>query len=142
MKENHRAQTVTPEVFALAKKNKLKTRLCGNLNHYAEHSKKLGLLSSKECKNGRKCKWCGEPCLTFCNRCPDKPFLHNNPLCRHSVGKICFLNYHNDTCFGLGKGNASMFGIKKGEWTPATPKLMQEQTVVIKKIKETLDAEG
>jgi len=142
IKENRRAQEVTPEVFSLAKKNKLKSRLCGDLSHYAQHSQKLVLLSSKECKNGRKCEWCGEPCWTFCDKCPDKPFLHNNPLRGNNVGKICFLNYHNDSCFGLGKGDASMFGIKKSDWRPATPKLMREQTVVINKIKETLDTEG
>jgi hypothetical protein len=33
-----------------------------------------------------------------------------------------------------------MFGIKKADWRPATPKNMRDQTVVINKIKETIDA--
>jgi hypothetical protein len=54
-----------PEVFASAKRNKLKSQLCGDLNKFAEHDKNMIMVSSQESKNGRKCEWCGEPCWTF-----------------------------------------------------------------------------
>jgi hypothetical protein len=53
-KKEELPQEVTPEVFSWSKKDKYKSRLCGDLRQYAKHEESIDYISSKSCKNSKK----------------------------------------------------------------------------------------
>jgi hypothetical protein len=141
---------VTPEVFSRSKKDKYKSRLCGDLRQYTKHEESIDHVSSKLCKNGKKCAWCGEPCWSFCGLCKDPvtdehPFLHHCPTRGHAKGRVCFTNYHNDMMFGLGRTDSKHFAKPKApkpkEWTPPTRRTQQQHAKMIQEIVQELEEE-
>jgi hypothetical protein len=106
---------VTPEDVKKAKTNKMKSRLCGDLTKITYH-----LLKKERHHKEHVCKFCGDPCYTRCTICPNKPFLHDFPSKGQCEGRSCFMDYHNDLCFGLAKDDCHMVGVRPSDWSPPT----------------------
>jgi hypothetical protein len=110
------AHLVTPSQLKLAKRYKVKSRLCGDLNAISHHIKER-----TQMKHDQVCTYCGEPAYTRCMVCPEKPALHFFPSKGPNKGKSCFLDYHNDCCFGLARRDFPvLLGKRKSEWAPPT----------------------
>jgi len=105
------------------------SRLCGNIDKLCNH-----VLSIEKIKKSRVCAWCGEPAYTLCHKCKDESgrpvALHYNSKGGKGIGKICFYHYHNDSCFGLGKKDATLLlKGKKGDWEPPSKEDIHENAV-------------
>ena len=66
------------------------------------------------------CAQCSKPAYTACRKYNDdkdkRVELHCNTKAGDNKGYYCFYYYYNNTCFGLGKNNASsIFNSKKGD---------------------------
>jgi hypothetical protein len=85
-------------------------RLCGDLSDFTRHAESVihGM------KNPRNCKWCGIACHQMCGLC--KKALHYMPNKGNSAGKICFVKYHNEMCFGLAKDDFRIVSKRKADW--------------------------
>jgi hypothetical protein len=112
------AKVVTPNQLKLAKRYKVKSRMCGNLTAINHHIKER-----MQMKHDQVCSFCGEPAYTRSMVCPEKPALHFFPSKGPNKGKSCFLDYHNDRCFGLAHRDFPvLLGKHKSEWTPPSEK--------------------
>ena len=102
-----------------------KSRLCGNLSHFERHVESV--------QTGKKhplsCRVCGEQCYSVCGLC-NKP-LHFFPNRGKNMGKSCFLEYHNDSFFGLAVEDCKVMQKRKSDWTPpsATKKKVQKRHI-------------
>ena len=123
---------VTSEQVRVAKR----TRLCGDLQKFCKHTSSI-----VRNKYPNICAWCGEQgAYTHCGECMaqtgKKIPLHYN--CKSGPGKglYCFFNYHDDSCFGLGKNDASqLLKQPKWEWKKPTKREVKENQTYIKSIK-------
>jgi hypothetical protein len=106
---------VTPDDVREAKRFKMKSRLCGDLTKITYHLAKIERHNKEHV-----CKFCGDPCYTRCTVCPNKPFLHDFPSKGQCEGRSCFMDYHNDFCFGLAKDDCHMVGVRPSDWSPPT----------------------
>lgn len=91
------------------KRKQKKTRFCGDLSKYQLH------MESKE--NGTtklSCFVCGDKTRTICGLCDVS--LHDNPTHGKTKGMNCFLDFHNETMFGLCKKDSRT----PKEWKVAT----------------------
>lgn len=105
---------VTPDQLKLAKKHTVKSRMCGDLTAISHHIMEMAKL-----KHGMVCTHCGEPACTMCTICPDQPALDFYPSKGPNKGKSCFVDYHNDCCFGLAHGDHQvLLGKSKSDWSP------------------------
>jgi hypothetical protein len=112
------AHVVKPGQLKIAKRFKVKSRLCGDLTAINHHIKER-----EQMKHDQVCSYCGEPAYTRCTVCPEKPALHFYPSKGPNMGKSCFLDYHNDCCFGLARRDFPvLLGKRKSEWTPPSEK--------------------
>jgi hypothetical protein len=91
-----------------------KSRLCGNLSHFERHVQSV--VTGK--KHPLSCRVCGDHCYSVCTMC-DKP-LHFFPNRGKNVGKNCFLEYHNDSFFGLAVDDCKVMKKRKQDWTAPT----------------------
>jgi hypothetical protein len=102
-----------------------KSRLCGNLSHFERHVQSV--------ETGKKhplsCRVCGDNCYSVCTLC-DKP-LHFFPSRGKNMGKNCFLEYHNDSYFGLAVDDCKVMKKRKTDWAPpsATKKKVQARHI-------------
>ena len=108
-----------------------KTRGCGDLDKLCMH-----VASVKPIK-GRVCEWCGETAHHVCTICKDKDGkpvpLH---FTRRSKIYMCFWNYHNATCIGLGKSDTTGFmSKKKKDWIEPSKRQLQANKAHIKALK-------
>jgi len=89
-----------------------KSRLCGNLAQFERHVESV--------ETGKKhplsCRVCGEQCYSICGLC-NKP-LHFFPNRGKNLGKNCFLEYHNDSFFGLAVEDCKVMNKRKSDWVP------------------------
>ena len=105
---------VTPRQLKVAKRHKLKSRLCGDLTAIDHH-----ILSKVTKKHSRKCAFCGEDAYTFCTICPGEPALHFYPTKGDGKGRGCFMDYHSDACFGLARADLPvLLGKRTSDWSP------------------------
>jgi hypothetical protein len=128
---------VTPNNVKDAKKYKLKSRLCGDLSKITHHLKHKERLNKEHV-----CKFCGDPCYTRCTICPKKPFLHNFPSKGQCQGRSCFMDYHNDLCFGLAREDCHMVGVRPSDWSPPTTTERKNNTKQIQDLAEETETEG
>jgi hypothetical protein len=117
------AHIVTPSHVKLAKRYKVKSRLCGDLTAISHH-----INQRVQMKHDQVCSYCGEPAYTRCMVCPEKPALHFYPSKGPNMGKSCFLDYHNDCCFSSTPWKA------QSEWSPPSEKQKKENSKHIRKI--------
>ena len=89
------------------KKSEKDKRLCGDLTCLSEH-----VCSTEKKKNGGVCAWCGKQAYTKCVKCG--VYIHFFPQ-RGSVDykQNCFLNYHDDSKFGLCRADQPLVGRKR-----------------------------
>ena len=106
-KKTSKAKDVTIEQLMDCKKG-ARTRLCGDLTKYSSHVK------SEERVSNMVCVFCGEMAYTKCGIC--NAALHNNPSSGKCKGRMCFLDYHSDVCFGLAKNDSHMIRKRKTDW--------------------------
>ena len=112
---------VTPDQLKLAKRYKVKSRLCGDMTAIKHHIKE-----SVSLKHSKVCAFCGEQAYTQCTICPGKPMLHFFPSKGKGAGKGCFLDYHSDICFGLASEDlVVLHGKKRKEWS--SPSVSQQK---------------
>ena len=124
------APIVTPQDLKLATRYRLKSRLCGDLTAFNHHIKE-----KVNMKHHKVCAYCGEKAYTMCTVCPDQPALHFFPSKGPSAGKTCFLDYHNNVCFGLARQDfTGVLGKRKSEWSPPSERKKQENAKHIKKL--------
>ena len=99
-KRQQPADTISISQFRAAKKTN-HSRLCGDLDKLCYHAKSIQRLNKP-----RICAWCGRQAYSACGTCVDrnnKPIpLHYNARKGEGKDSICFYQYHNDNCFGLG----------------------------------------
>ena len=110
------------------------SRLCGNIDKLCNH---IDSIESRS--KSRVCAWCGEPAYTMCTKCKDdngKPVvLHYNSKGGKGKGMQCFYQYHNDSCFGLGKNDKTLLlKGKKTDWEPPTAENIAENAKHISNI--------
>jgi hypothetical protein len=118
-KNKNAAADITPEQLKTAKRNTTKSRLCGDLRQIDVHIK-----GRQSLKHEKMCAFCGEPAYTIC---PEQPALHFYPAKGPNLDKSCFLDYHNDCCFGLAKRDCTvLLGKRKSEWLSPTDRQKKE----------------
>jgi hypothetical protein len=67
--------------------------------------------------------------------CPEQPALHFFPTKGPNKGKSCFIDYHNDSCFGLARRDYQvLLGKSKSEWSPPSDKKKKANAKHIKKL--------
>jgi hypothetical protein len=72
--------------------------------------------------------------------CPEKPALHFFPPKGPNKGNSCFINYHNDCCFGLAcRDFPVLLGKRKSEWTPPSEKKKKDN---VKQVRNLVAEEG
>jgi hypothetical protein len=121
-KNKNAAADITPEQLKTAKRNTTKSRLCGDLRQIDVHIK-----GRQSLKHEKMCAFCGEPAYTICTICPEQPALHFYPAKGPNLDKSCFLDYHNDCCFGLAKRDCTvLLGKRKSEWLSPTDRQKKE----------------
>jgi hypothetical protein len=124
------AHVVTPKQLKIAKRYKFKSRLCGDLTAINHHVKER-----QQMKHDQVCSYCGEPAYTRCMVCPEQPALHFFPSKGPNMGKSCFLDYHNDCCFGLARRDFPvLLGKRKSDWSPPSEKQIRENAKHIRNL--------
>ena len=109
-----------------------RSRLCGDLQKFCKHTS-----SVVRNKYSNICAWCGEQgAYTHCGECMaqtgKKVSLHYNCKAGPGKGLYCFFNYHDDSCFGLGKNDASqLLKQPKWEWKKPTKREVKENQTYI-----------
>jgi hypothetical protein len=90
-----------------------KARLCGDLSLLKKHIEAVA--------TGRKhpkiCVVCGEQAYSVCTLCNNKA-MHYFPQKGVNAGTSCFIDYHNDSFFGLAYDDIKLVNKRKSEWTP------------------------
>jgi hypothetical protein len=128
--EENDAHVVTPTQVKIAKRYKYKSRLCGDLSAINHHIK-----SREQMKHEQVCSFCGEPAYTRCMICPEKPALHFFPAKGPNKEKSCFIDYHDDCCFGLARRDFPvLLGKTKKEWSPPSERQKKANGKHIKNI--------
>jgi len=102
---------VTLPQFIDGKRGGEQSRLCGDLSRLRSHFEAV-----QPNNHGRICAFCGEVVYWSCGLC--KKGLHLPCGSRGSnVEKTCFLDYHDDMCFGLSRDDIKqLFNQSKSEW--------------------------
>lgn len=106
-------EAVTREQLAEAKRGGKGSRLCGNMSKFTYHVNSIEKIRSEKI-----CYWCGGPAYTICQIC-EVP-LHYGPKKGAHAGKQCFLHYHDESMFGLGRGDCSLLNTSKKDWQSPT----------------------
>ena len=117
-----------------AAKRTMSSRLCGDLEKLCHHIK-----LAKRMNKPRICVWCGVPIYSACGVYVDR---NNKPIPLHYNSKkgkgkylICFYQYHNDDCFGLGKNDSThLLNGVKNEWVVPDNRDIRDNTNYIKKL--------
>ena len=115
-----------------AAKRSMNSRLCGDLDKLCYHAKCIQRLNKP-----RICAWCGLPTYSACGRCVDKNFksipLHYNAKKGKGKDSICFYQYHNDNCFGLGGNDKTQLlnGVKS-DWIAPNNRDIRDNTNIVK----------
>lgn len=100
-------------------------RCCsGNYEVLRKHLKSMHKKS-----NSSRCEVCGEACYWKCGLC-NRP-VHVLTQKGGFNGMPCFLDFHDEYCFGLAKCDSK----KKKEWRPATDKEKRSHSRFIKNLK-------
>ena len=108
------ADVVTTTQVKMAKRYKFKSRLCGDLTAINHH-----IQEREQMKHDQVCSFCVEPAYTRCMVCPERPALYFFPAKGPNKEKSCFIDYHNDCCFGLARRDfPGLLGRNKNEWSP------------------------
>jgi hypothetical protein len=113
---------VTPVQFKDAKRCRVNSRLCGDLDKITKHTD--AMISNMH--HPKNCAWCGLPAYSKCTIC--EKHLHFYPKKGKAKGHgACFMHYHNDVSFGLGYDDtAELFGKPKTAWIEPTPEMLKE----------------
>lgn len=112
------------------------SRGCGDLDKLCRH-----IASSVKVPKGRVCSWCGKMAYQACGICKDsdgKPVaLHlQKKASNNTILPMCFWNYHNDACIGLGKDDSSLIRKrKKSDWDEPSNRERQENREHINQLK-------
>ena len=113
-------------------KNEKERRLCGNLTCFSSH-----VLSTKKMKNGGICAWCGIKAFTKCEKCGK--YLHFFPQRGQVDYKAnCFVNFHDDSKFGLSRTDQPLLGKKKANWKDPSGLKMKRNRKHISNLKRDL----
>ena len=56
-------------------------------------------------------------------------------------GRTCFIDYHNDACFGLGYGDAALVNTNKRDWLPPSGKKRKANAKQIASLKAILESD-
>ena len=111
----------------------MNSRLCGDLDKLCYHAKSIRRLNKP-----RICAWCGLPTYSACGRCVDKNFksipLHYNAKKGKGKHSVCFYQYHDDNCFGLGKNEKTQLlnGVKS-DWIAPNNRDIRDNINQVKK---------
>lgn len=87
------------------------SRSCGDLTSCSRHCDPNNI---QTCRTARACAFCGKQCHSQCTICKDRPCLCNPS----SKTNRCFVNHHNDCCFGLARNDRNLGGKTKKEHKP------------------------
>ena len=133
-------QEVTLNQFKKEKRYK-SGRCCGDLNKLDHH---LASMAPIPTNKARVCAWCGEKAYTMCGVCKDEKgnciALHFNAKRGPAKNLRCFIDYHNDSKFGLAKNDATrLLGQTKSHWTMPTSAEVKSNTQHIKHLNEKLN---
>ena len=149
--ERMRAVTEVAKVNRGARKKKLarvsaaqvrvakRNRLCGDMQKLCKHTSSI-----VRNKYPNVCAWCGElGAYTHCGECmaqtKKKISLHYNCKAGPGKGLYCFYNYHDDSCFGLGKNDASqLLNQPKWEWKKPNKREVKENQSYIQELSRPL----
>ena len=101
--QSGRVVSLTEKDFSIANK---KRRICKDITTLCFHAEKSGFV-----KKPLKLLWCGLDTYFVCRFCIDylkKTIpLHLNTIRGNSIGKLCFLKWHDVNHFGLEKNDQS-----------------------------------
>ena len=127
---------VTTEQFKLGKRNRMKSRLCGDFGCLSDHLATFCEPAAK-IKYGKQCEWCGEATFTRCLVCGAA--LHFYPTTGKNKGKGCAIHYRNEMSFGLGfKDQQVLHNKAKATWVEPTPHATNKNRHHIIALKEGL----
>jgi hypothetical protein len=128
---------ITPEQFQNGKRNRTKSRLCGDFGNLHSHLETFYEPAAK-IKYGKKCEWCGDDTYTKCLVCDAA--LHFFPTKGNSKGKACAIHYHNEMCFGLAFKDHQVLHKKKKstDWVEPTKYATNKNRLHILGLKEGL----
>ena len=117
------------------KKNKGE-RLCNNLTELTLHEQMI-----VRTKEERIFAFCGAPCNARCMKCPGAPYIHYNVVRGKNKNKLCFLHYHNNSMFGLGRDNQLLIGNRRCDWVAPTEEQIRLNTIHIDRMEEEYQRE-
>ena len=121
--------TVTNEQFH---REKEEGRLCGDLTKYFAHKQSIVTV-----KHPAICRYCGKDAYSKCGICVDM-WCHDRPRTGPCKGYDCFTKLHNDQQFGLARVDCELLKSQKREWCMPTTELVDENSQLIQKIKQSL----
>ena len=107
-------------------------RLCGDLDKLCYHVKFIQRLNKPII-----CAWCKLQAYSACGKCMDRNFkpipLHYNTKKGKGKDSICFYQYHNDNCFGLGGNDKTQVlnGVKS-DWIAPDNRDIRDNTNQVK----------
>jgi hypothetical protein len=107
-----------------------KARLCGELSLLKKHIE--GVSTGR--KHPKRCVVCGEQAYSVCTLCNNKA-MHFFPKKGVNAGTSCFIDYHNDSFFGLAYEDVKLLNKRKGEWSPANLTKQRNNKKYIKDLK-------
>ncbi len=120
-------------------------RLCGNLSEFRCHAN--GIVKQGTGGRGKgalTCVVCNTRTYTSCGLCLTAQTNNNDgrhptlcffPSKGPNMGKSCFLDYHNDCCFGLARRDFPvLLGKRKSEWSQPSEKKKRDNAKYIRKI--------
>jgi hypothetical protein len=107
-----------------------KARLCGDLSLLKKHID--GVSTGR--KHPKICVVCGEQAYSVCTLCNNKA-MHYFPQKGVNAGRSCFIDYHNDSFFGLAYDDIKLLNKRKSEWAPANLTKQRNNKKYIKDLK-------
>jgi hypothetical protein len=100
-----------------------KAPLCGDLSLLKKHVKGIAMRRNYP----KRFVKCGQQAYRVCTLCNNKK--------GQNTGSSCFINYHNDSFFGLAYYAIKLVNKSKREWLLATPKKQRKNKKYIKNLK-------
>ena len=125
---------VSTERFVLAQDS----RLCGDLLDLSMHYKSIRLVDLVNGKNMQVCAYCKQKCSHICGLC-GKAFHLTKPRNLPNITVPCFIEYHDECCFGLAYSDTSIASKrKKKELTYPIAAYLEGNRKEIRQLKQEL----